>query len=450
MHHHSANLPLILRAKWVFVQGGLQEGLEVVLNGDKIATIRPATGPLTHPGCALLPGLVNAHSHAFQRGLRGHVQWASGQDDFWSWRDRMYSLADGLSPEGVEAVSALAFLEMALSGFTTVGEFHYVHHQPGGAPYDDPDELAHRVIRAARRVGLRIVLLRVAYARAGAGRPAEPRQRRFIDATPEAVLRAVERLRAAHRDDPWVNVGLAPHSVRAAPKEWLSEFVGFDGPLHMHVAEQPGELAQCRAEHGLEPLAFLDELGLVAPNFTAVHLTHPGADDGARLLRAGGRVCVCPTTELDLGDGFFPIERLPGVPLCIGTDSHARIDPFAELRALENHSRARLGRRNVLSPPDAPDGLAARLWGVGAGEGSRALGQNGGEIAPGAPADLVLINLNGVSYAGARPLPTIVFAGQPRDVEALWVGGAPIIEGGEHPEAARIVEDARRALSEIP
>jgi cytosine/adenosine deaminase-related metal-dependent hydrolase len=137
-------------------------------------------------------------------------------------------------------------------------------------------------------------------------------------------------------------------------------------------------------------------------------------------------------------------------PLCIGTDSHARIDPFAELRALENHSRARLGRRNVLSPPDAPDGLAARLWGVGAGEGSRALGLKGGEITPGAPADLVLIDLRGVSYAGARPLPTIVFAGQPRDVDALWVGGAPIIEGGEHPEAARIVEDARRALSNIP
>ena len=134
MHHHSANLPLILRPKWVFVHGGLQEGLEVVLNGDKIATIRPATGPLTHPGCALLPGLVNAHSHAFQRGLRGHVQWASGQDDFWSWRDRMYSLADGLSPEGVEAVSSLAVLEMALSGFTTVGEFQYVHHQPRVAP----------------------------------------------------------------------------------------------------------------------------------------------------------------------------------------------------------------------------------------------------------------------------------------------------------------------------
>jgi formimidoylglutamate deiminase len=425
----------------VFDGAHLVAGRAVGLDGDRIVAVVPdsvarseaaRTGAAleTLAGRALLPGFVNAHSHAFQRGLRGHVQHAAaGADDFWTWRTRMYALANALDPDALEAASARAFSEMLAAGYTSVGEFHYLQHAPDGTRYADPDELALRVVAAAERVGIRIVLLRVAYARAGFGAPENPHQRRFLDRDPEDVLTAIARLRARG-----VRAGLAPHSVRAVPRPWLETFAraGVTGPVHAHVDEQPAEVAACLAEHGLRPLQLLDEVGLLGPAFTAVHLTHPDADEVARLHRAGAGVCACPSTELDLGDGFLPLQALDVDPdagpprVSIGSDSHALIDPFAELRALEWHARAQAGRRNVLRHAPEPDALAARLLAMGTRVGAEQLALDAGAIAPGMLADLVAIDLTHPALLDAAVLPALVFAGSPALVREVWVGGRQV------------------------
>ncbi len=434
----------------VYVGGQLRAGLAVLVSAadgeGRILEVAPHRDDglpvVSLPRAALLPGFVNAHSHAFQRALRGWVQHAAGEDSFWSWRERMYGLATRLDPEAIGAVSALAFAEMLRAGFTSVGEFHYLHHQPDGTPYADPDELAKRVLAAARQVGLRAVLLRVAYARSGAGLAPNPRQARFIDAHAEDVLAAVERLRASG-----AQVGLAPHSVRAVPREWLRGFAGFKGVVHAHVDEQPEEIRQCLAETGRAPLQVFGDAGLLGPGFTAVHLTHPNDEELALLHATGATVCVCPTTELDLGDGFFPAWKVSG-PVCIGSDSHAAIDPFAELRAIELHSRAVLGRRNVL-PHEGEDGLAAHLIHAGTASGAHALGIPAGRIACGQLADLVAIDTSRMEFALGRPLPTLVFNGSPAAVAEVWVGGRHVVRDGRVPGGEALAREAERALRRL-
>ena len=428
--------------------GAPREGMEVVLEGGRIASIGESRGEVNLPNRLVMPGFVNAHSHAFQRGIRGWVQHAVGEDNFWSWRDRMYGLANSLDPDGIEAVSRLAFLEMVEAGFTSVGEFHYLHHQPDGTPWDDPNELSKRVISAARDVGLRINLLRVAYARAGAGKGPAPGQRRFCDPSAAAVLKHVDDLISsdAVTGDDAVTVGLAPHSVRAVPSSWLSEFASFDGVIHAHVDEQGEEIDQCLGEYGLRPIEVFSYAGLLNPRFTAVHLTWPDNRELQLLRRSGAGVCGCPTTELDLGDGFLQVEYLDGVNLSIGSDSHARIDPFAEMRALEWHARARLGRRNVMVASEDPSALAARLAEIGSLGGARALGLDTGELRVGAMADLIAIDLDHTALATGPVLPNVIFSGGPELVREAWVGGRQLLEGGRHPGRREIIEAANRAL----
>ena len=437
-----------LKPDAVLVDGVLQQGVSVLLTStDGTGRILEVGNPRTHDGAdvlelpqrVLLPGFVNAHSHAFQRGLRGWVQHGSGEDTFWTWREAMYALANRLDPEGIEAVATLAFAEMLRAGFTTVGEFHYLHHQADGTPYADPDELAHRVVAAARKVGIRIVLLRVAYARAGFGLPSNPRQARFIDASPDDALAAVERLAARG-----VAVGLAPHSVRACPESWLRAFARSSLPMHAHVDEQPAEIEECLAEYGRRPLQVFADAGLLGARFTAVHLTHPDDSELALLNGSGATVCVCPTTELDLGDGFFPAWKVSG-PVCIGTDSHASIDPFQELRSLEWHSRALLGRRNI-TPHDGVDGLAAALLVKGTEVGARSLGVESGRIAPGMGADLIAIDTSRMEFGASRLLPALVFNGSPAAVRDVWVGGRHVVKDGRVPGGESIVSEAERAI----
>lgn len=335
----------------------------------------------------LLPALTTAHSHAFQRAMRGAAQRpraaspeasAAERDDFWSWRGAMYRTAAALDPESIERISRVAFRELRLAGVRTVGEFHYVHHQPDGTPFAERTIMSDAVIRAAKHEGLRIALLRVAYHRAGPGRPAEPEQRRFCDASVDDVLRDVDALRAKYKNDPDVRVGLAPHSVRAVPKEWVAELGAYAArhqlPLHMHVAEQPREVAECVAETGRRPVELLAELGVLSPSFVAVHATHLSATEAELFGRARAFACVCATTEADLGDGLPDLGALrgAGARLCTGVDSHVITDPLADLRALETLERLRAGQRVTYAPTERTP--AEDLWHAGSLAGAEACG----------------------------------------------------------------------------
>ncbi len=290
----------------------------------------------------------------------------------------MYRAASALDPASIEYVSRVAFRELRRAGVRTVGEFHYVHHQPDGTPYDDRTVMSDAVIRAAKHEGLRISLLRVAYHRAGPGQPAEPGQRRFCDASVDDVLRDVDALRAKYKGDPDVRIGLAPHSVRAVPKEWIAEVGAYAAqhglPLHMHVAEQPREVAECLAETGKRPVELLAELGVLSESFVAVHATHLTADEAELLGRAGAFACVCATTEADLGDGLPDLGalRAAGARLCTGVDSHVITDPVAELRALETLERLRAGQRVTFAPSRRTP--AEELWHAGSLAGAQACG----------------------------------------------------------------------------
>jgi len=429
----------------MLVDGGLRAGMELVVREGRIAVVRPSSLPENLPGRLLAPGFVNAHSHAFQRGIRGHVQHAVGDDDFWSWRDRMYGLASSLSPEGVAALSALAYLEMLQAGFTSVGEFHYLHHQANGSPYENRNELALQVVSAAQDVGLRICLLRVAYSRAGAGKAPLQEQLRFCDQDMALVLEDLHDLKKAGEGR--FEVGLAAHSVRALSLEQLKALSDYDGPVHAHVDEQPDEIAQCLAEHGCRPLQVFQEAGLLSERFCAVHFSHPDEAEVALLRASGAQVVACPTTEMDLGDGFLPVEKLDGVPLSIGSDSHVRIDPLAEIRALEWHARARLGRRCVMVKAPDPEALALRLLQIGTRGGANALGLNTGEITAGRSADLIAVDVGHSALSTGPILTNWVFSGQPGLVREAWIGGEQVLWDGHHPAEERILAEARRHLA---
>ena len=335
------------------------------------------------------PALATAHSHAFQRAMRGSAQRpaaAAGSDDFWSWRGRMYQLANELTPESLVEVATVAFRELARAGVLTVGEFHYVHHQPDGTPYDDRTVMSDASVEAARRAGVRVTLLRTVYHRAGPGRPAEAGQRRFCDPTVDLALHDVEALCAKYKDAPDVRVGVAIHSVRAVPGDWIREIAAFararDLPLHAHVAEQPREIEECLAETGRRPLEHLADLGALSPRFVAVHATHLLEHEARLLGEARGFACVCATTERDLGDGLPDLGALRrhGVRLCTGTDSHVLVDAIEDLRALEGLERLRTQRRVTFAP--ATGTPAEALWRDGSIEGAIACGfaDAGGEI----------------------------------------------------------------------
>jgi formiminoglutamate deiminase len=342
-------------------------------------------------GTLRLPALATAHSHAFQRALRGRAQRPiSGSaplaEDFWTWRDAMYELASSLSPESIHAVSLVAFRELARAGVRTVGEFHYVHHQADGTPYADRTILADAVVSAARQAKLRIALLRVAYHRAGPGRAPEAAQRRFCDPAVEDVLRDVDTLRSRYAGDPDVVVGLAPHSVRAVPPGWLAPLSEYAArhkmPLHMHVAEQLREVDECIAETGRRPVELLADEGVLSERFVAVHATNLAPHEASLLGGARAFACICPTTERDLGDGLADLAALAsgGVRLCTGVDSHVLVDPIEDLRALETHERLRTrsrvtgawrARASAGSPAPTP---AEALWRAGSIQGASACG----------------------------------------------------------------------------
>jgi formiminoglutamate deiminase len=291
----------------------------------------------------------------------------------------MYAVAQTLDPESIFEISRVAFRELRSAGVYTVGEFHYVHHQPDGTPYEDRTILSDRVIAAARSEGLRIALLRVAYHRAGPSRAAEPGQRRFCDPDVDHVLRDVDALRSRYASDPGVRIGLAPHSVRAVPPSWLAPLRAYAAahalPLHMHVAEQSRETEECTLETGKSPVELLADQGVLGPRFVAVHATHLAAHEARLLGAARAFACICPTTERDLGDGLPDLGalRAAGVRLCTGIDSHVLTDPFDDLRSLETHERLRTKTRVTFQPREGRT-PAEQLWCEGSHEGAMACG----------------------------------------------------------------------------
>jgi len=309
-----------------------------------------------------IPAMTNVHSHAFQRDLRGRAE-RTGRpdDDFWSWREAMYELAGGLDPAGMRDVAERVYREMAAGGYGAVGEFHYVHHQPDGSPYDEPNAMALAAAEAAAAAGLRIVLLPAAYARGG--------HERFRDPSVDAFLARVDALRSRGLD-----VGVAAHSVRAVPADWLSEIAAYADAhglvRHIHASEQPRELEECYAEHGCSPIELLDRTGFLGDRTTVVHGIHVFERDIALLAQTSTIVATCPTTEGNLGDGHFPAlaYREAGVRIAIGSDSNVVVDPFEELRELETGARrARRTRHALLA-------AAGDLWGAVQQAGLASLG----------------------------------------------------------------------------
>jgi formimidoylglutamate deiminase len=418
---------------YVYVDGRFQPGRAVVCGSDGtiVEITEDASNAIRLKGRALLPGMVNAHSHAFQRVIRGRTEHRSQHitDSFWTWREQMYAAANTLEPDEIYNVSRLAFLEMAMTGITAVGEFHYIHHSRDGSPYSDPNLLEREVIRAARDVGIRIALLRVAYARAGYETEPNPQQIRFIEDSPDLYLKNLEQLLDVNDAMAWI--GVAPHSVRAVPLDYLKTIVAFANehelPVHMHVAEQPAEVSACIAEYGRSPVALLETEGLLSKRFTAVHAIHVTPKAIAALARNGAFVCACPTTERNLGDGVVPVDAYfdAGVRVSLGTDSQIQIDLLEDARELEYHLRLQKMTRNVLAPM-----LAQRLFDCATINGAASIGFDGGRIAPGAPADFFTVDLNDLSIAGASVddlLTNIVFSLARTAVRDVVVGGKRIV-----------------------
>lgn len=379
------------------------------------------------PGTALLPGFVNTHSHVFQRALRGHTHRPlSRQDTFWTWRTAMYTEAQRLNPDLLFEEALSTYREMLAAGYTSVGEFHYVHHQPGGQPYADPNVMSEAVIQAGRDAGIRVVLLMTAYAQNSFNLPPEEGQRRFCDASVDAYLRRVEALRVTG-----IPLGVAPHSVRAVPESWFRAIVDYSRthqlPLHVHADEQRAEIEQCQAAHGCRPVELLERFGALGAKTTIVHATHANATEIALLAQHGCTVCVCPTTEGDLGDGIAPYAEILAarIPLAIGSDSNTRLDPTEELRWAEYSARMRYQRRRVLIAGElaSPGPL---LLEFGTRRGASALGLETGVIAPGVPADFVAVDLNHPSLAGWNAedfLDVLFFGASSEIITQTWVQG---------------------------
>ena len=392
----------------------------------------------------VMPGLATAHSHAFQRALRGRTQRrATRAGMFWGWRDEMYRLVERLRPDDLYAIARFAYTELAMSGVTAVGEFHYVHHGPGGRPYANRNELAEAVVRAARDVGLRICLIRTAYLRAGYRQTAVPAQKRFIDPSIDDVLRDLDVLRSRYADDPNVTVAVAAHSIRAVPLPDIRILSAYaeehELPFHMHVCEQRTELAECRSEHGTTPVALLSNQGVLSLRFVAVHATHLDEGEVEALGKSGTFVCICRTTERDLGDGLPPTSKLlrAGARLCVGVDSHSCENPFEEIRAVELDERTRLEKRDAVAEAPVLLDAVTRL-----GYAACGLDESWRD-------DHVHLDPDDPSIAAMDPdhaSDAILFGATPRAVKSVSVAGKQIVAEGRHAQYDETLDLYRKSL----
>jgi formiminoglutamate deiminase len=375
----------------------------------------------------VIPGLANVHSHAFHRALRGRTQ--LGRGDFWTWRKQMYSVADRLDPQNYLALARATYAEMALAGITCVGEFHYVHHQPGGVPYSDRNAMGAALIEAAAQVGVRLTLLDACYLAGGIGEPLSPVQQRFGDRDAAGWAARVGEIdgSASH-----VRIGAAVHSVRAVPADQLGDVADWarnrDAPLHFHLSEQRAENDACVGRYGVTPTRLLADSGALGAAAVAVHATHVTADDVVLLASTSTAVCLCPTTERDLADGIGPAGALAaaGVALSVGSDGQSVIDLFEEARGIELDERLASNVRGTFTAGSLLDSMTIA--------GHRALGwPDAGQLAVGMRADLVAVDLASRRTAGSGVTgEAIVFAASAADVTDVVVDGTVVVKDRHH------------------
>jgi formiminoglutamate deiminase len=433
------------------VDGKVEHAVSITVDHDRISAITVGASPpdgAHHLAGLTLPGIANAHSHAFHRGLRGRTHAESGS--FWTWRDRMYALADRLDPDSYRELATATFAEMVLAGFTCVGEFHYLHHDRGGTPYAEPNEMGQVLLEAAEAAGIRITLLDTCYLQAGltADSALNRTQQRFNDGNAAAWAARVE----AFVETGNAKIGAAIHSVRSVSPASMPVVADWaaarNAPLHAHVSEQPAENEQCIAVHGCTPTELFGRLDVLSDRFTAVHATHLSANDIALLRSTHSTCCICPTTERDLADGIGPTGRFrrAGVTMALGSDSHAVIDPFEEARAVELDERLVSLQRGTHQPGE--------LLATASSAGYHSLGwHDGGRIAVGALADLVTVDLSSPRLAGTdldHAAAAVVFAATSDDVYHVVIGGRVVVADGLHQTidvAAQLDRSIRRAWS---
>lgn len=434
-------------AELAWVDGAAARDVLVTADGPTISSVEVDTEPTdaaVRLRGAVVPGLANAHSHAFHRALRGRAETRGG--DFWGWRERMYAVADRLDPDRYHRLARATYAEMVLNGYTTVGEFHYLHHGDGGTPYDDPNAVGESLIAAARAVGIRITLIDTCYLRGGVGgEELDDVQRRFSDGDPGSWVHRVDQ----HRSVEGARIAAGIHSVRAVPPEAMEVVrdwaVGYDAPLHLHLSEQLAENAACLEVTGRTPTRLVADHGVLGGRTTVVHATHLERDDITRLGTSGTRVCLCPTTERALGDGVGPAAALvaAGSGLCLGSDSHAIVDPFEEARNVELHERLVTGRRGHHRPEDL-------LYAATSG-GMASLGWGAGTIAAGQRCDLVAIDTTSPRLAGmvdSQLAAHLVYATTGADVTDVVVDARHVVRDGRH-KSLNVADELDRAIHEV-
>jgi formimidoylglutamate deiminase len=418
---------------------GVRSGVRVGIDGGVIRSVdvgAPAEDAQPLKGL-VLPGMANVHSHAFQRAMAGLAEWdAGGRDNFWSWREAMYRFAERLDPDAQLAIARFLFIEMLKAGYTSVGEFHYLHNQPGGAAYAPSTAMADAIALAAAESGIALTLMPTLYVTGGAdGRALSERQKRFGKTVGELLS-----LREAMRGKAGVTqLGLALHSLRAVPPALMREAIAgveASSPIHLHAAEQTGEVDEAIAKFGTRPIDYILTQFPVDQRWCFVHATHMNTRETRALAESGAVAGLCPTTEANLGDGIFRLTEFLNARgrIAIGGDSHIAVDPAEELKALEYSQRLLHRRRNVSASQAVPQ-TAARLWSEAARNGAQVLGLDAGEIAAGKRADLVVVDTEHVSLAGrdgAQALASYVFVTGRRAVRDVMVGGQWLVRERHH------------------
>jgi formiminoglutamate deiminase len=404
-------------------------GVRVTVEDGRIVQVQPGVGASPDDESLaglVLPGFANAHSHAFHRALRGRTHDEGGT--FWTWRERMYAIAARLDPDSYLALARATYAEMALAGVTAVGEFHYLHHAPGGAAYADPNAMGQALVQAAEEAGVRLTLLDTCYLAGGLDadghKSLDDVQVRFTDGDAERWATRAEALQDIDR----VRIGAAIHSVRAVPADQLTTVAKAAGqrPLHVHLSEQPRENEACQAFYGLTPTQLLAQHGVLGHRTTAVHATHLTDDDTALLGSFSTTVCACPTTEADLADGIGPFRALwdAGSPLCVGSDQHAVTDLLAEARLVESYERLDTGERGRFPP--------AALVEILTSAGHSSIGwHDAGRISVGQRADLVAVRMDSARTAGATPGQAVMVAAA-HDVSSVVADGRFVVREGQH------------------